>query len=87
MGHPVLILTDLSTGLSLTSYLPPSPSVSASTPSPAMTVPLLLQENRTWGVPVAEHLSDPVAPLSDADLDDEGDLSRTGGAVGRRGKR
>ena len=76
------MLTDLSTGLSLTSYLPPSAS-SASTPSPAMTVPLLLQANRTWGVPVAEHLSDPVAPLSDADLDDEGDLSKTGGAVGR----
>ena len=73
-------MTDLSTGLSVTSYLPPCSS--AVTPSPAMTVPILIHANLTSGLPLAEHLSDPVAPLSEADLDDDGDLSKTGGAVG-----
>ena len=65
----------------MTWYLSPS---STATPSPAITVPILIQANLTSGAPFAEHLSEPVAPLSEADLDDDGDLSKTGGAVESR---
>ena len=68
----------LSTILLLTSYL----LLSDTSPSAVATKdPALPQEKETLGAPLARHVSTPVEPLSDADLDRAGDTSMVGLAM------
>jgi hypothetical protein len=53
----------------------------AASPVPPMAMPILFHMKLTSGVPLARHVNVAVAPLSEADLEMEGESSSAGAAA------